>query len=816
MLGFYKKEGFNLFPCGIDKLPKVPSWTATQHHIDTLTAERIMSTGGYIGAQLPIDYIILDIDMNHRDKEGKPKPDGMQPFLDLCSSLNIKTDLLKETLVIKTGSGGFHLYFKLPKDTRYSEISQKKIATSVDIRTHAGYVIAAGTNGYSCVVDKDPMTLPAPLWDYLKELNTKKVASYVPTRMLPVSMLKKVLSKIKIEHFNDNDSWQEMITACIATSGNSEDVLDVLYNWSIEDSAYSEDVTVRKRMETFDPEGGITAGTFIHILKKEEISKYIIDKIRLAIGAEFSFAEKFAENYIIPFPVDFSLIHEYKDLMSAFYYQKHQTSGLNLFVRLVEGNLIYSDAERCYYYYNGNRWVEASGVAQVLLAVLLHAGQRFYSDVSKNKDSDEAEYISEYVQYLGAITIIQKFESVLKQHPDIVRKHVSWDAPELEGTLTLDDSVMDFSDKDIITFRKGGREEYRRLFIDLKEEDFKNKDIPVNFRGFLKDVFPNNDTRKTATYVLSTMLSGTGRFRKFHIWNGSGNNGKSSLMGIITDIIGEDRTATYNPNVLLSSTGQNSLTPELAALRGSLVAFSSETNESKRVSEGAIKQLTGDENISANPKYQKQITFKTTFQLVLSTNYLPAFSAHDNAFVNRLLILPFHTCFYDTEEKKENGKRFGSRYFKEAGNITTIKEGIQKERAQILYYLAKRYQELDINIPESEECLEAKAHYIKDNNSIIDMIDEVMEYDESKNWFTPTKDLVSYYNEELNTKYGSQEVIGKVKSVFPFVENHLKRVNGKALRGLKHIRLKYGMYPEGYMGNFTEAEISKFAMEEQF
>lgn len=813
MLSFYKEEGFSLFPCNLDKLPKVKSWKSTQEHLNTTTAERIMVTGGFIGAWLPEDYIIIDIDMNHKDREGKPKPDGMKPFKELCSTLKITKNLLNETLVVKTGSGGFHLYFKVPENCRYTEISQRKLAESVDVRTHAGYVIAAGTNGYIRITDKEPITIPFQLWDYLKEINEKKASRHTPARMLPVSMLKKVLDKLNVKSFDDNDSWQEFITAAIATSGNSEEVLDVLEEWSRSDSSYTGDNTIRRRIETFEPNGAITAGTFIYILKKEDVSKYIIDKVRIAVGAEFNFAQKFAENYPPPFKVDFSLIHEHRDLIGAFYYRKHQTSGLAVFVALVKDNLLYCESEKKYYYYNGNYWVESSGVQLVILSVLLNAGQRFYSDIDK-KNADSFETVSEYINYLGSIATIQRFESALKTYPEITRKSVPWDSPELEATLTLKDCVMDFSVPKTLTFRKGLREEYRRLFIDLEEKDFENKEIPVKFREFLKDVFPDGETRKTATYVLSTMLSGTGRFRKFHIWNGSGNNGKSSLMEIMTSIIGEDRTATYSPGILLSSGNQSSLTPELAALRGSLVAFSSETNEAKKVSEGAIKNLTGDESITANPKYQGMITFKTTFQLVLSTNYLPRFSAHDNAFVNRLLILPFHTCFYDTNEKKERGKLHGSRYFKEAKNITKIKEGIQKERAQVLYYLARRYQELDLNIPESGECLEAKSHYIKDNNDILDMIHDILEFDEGRGWFTPTKDLIDYYNAEQHTKCSQHTVMTRVKQVFPLVESHSKRVNGKLARGWKNIRFKYGVYPEGYMGSFTDEEIQNYLREE--
>ena len=802
MTQFYVKEHFKLFPCNLDKSSKV-KWRSTENHISANEAEDIMSRSGYIGAWLPKNYIVIDIDVIG----GKHKVDGMQPFIKLCEELNISTNLMNETLVVKTGSGGLHLYFKLPPDTDYRELSQKSFTEGLDIRTHMGYVIASGTSGYSVFVDKEPMILPLPLLEKMKRKSLEKATAYTPTKELPVTMLSKVLSKIDIEHFNTNDSWQEMITACIATSGNSEQVLDILEEWSKSDPSYAHDSSIRKRIETFEPDGAITAGTFIHILKSEEISKYMIDRVRMTIGAQFDFSEQFIDSYDeSPFKVDYSLIHEHKELMKAFYYTKHQTAGLTLFTKLVSGNLLYVENEKRFYYFNGSRWIEATGVYNVLFIVLMRAGQRFYTDVSKKDDADEEECWNSYMAYIGGLAVQQKLEGALKQHPDIYNKDAQWDAPELEATLTLNDSVMDFSDKQTIIFRTGRREEYRRKFIDLKEKDFADKSTPDKFKEFLKDVFQDVETRKTATYALSTMLSGTGKFRKFQIWNGSGNNGKSALMQMMMKIIG-DRAETYTPSALLSADKKgDSLTPELATLRGALVAFSSETDEAKRISEGAIKNLTGNETVKANPKYQGNITFQTTFQLVLSTNFLPTFSAHDNAFVNRLLILPFQTCFYDSEKMKLAAEVRGAKYFKEASDIEVIKTGIFKERAQILYYLAKRYQELGHTIPESPACEKAKSHYIKDNNGVVDMIEEMLIFDDTMDYFTPTKDIVDYYNAEQNSRYSSRFIVSRIKEVYPLVDNHSKRIRGKLTRGLKHIRLIFGAYPEGYDGNYTEEE----------
>lgn len=804
MITFYNNNNFKLFPCNLDKTPRVTSWRSSEAHLSPQDAQRIMDTGHFVGAWLPPNYIVIDLDRGHREGE-----DGVTSFSKLCGDLGIELDLTQETLTVKTGSGGIHLYFTIPEGIDYRTLSQKGIAEGVDVRTHLGYVIAAGTNGYTPITTSPPMELPEPLLKKIQTRNKDKAKDYRPEKQLPLDLLHKVLERLEVTHFDTNDTWQEFITSAIAAAGNSDDVISALEEWSRKDTNYQNDPTVRKRIETFEPDGGITIGTFLHILKQEGLSKYLIDKIRVHIGAEFSFSESFSEVYDPPFNVDYSRIRENKDTMKALYYSKHQTSGVSLFAALTKDILIYSVEDRAFFYYNGHRWVETQGILNIVFSVLLQAGMRWYTD-TKKKDPDADEYIAAYISFIGALAIVQRFESALKQHPEVARTEIPWDSPQLEATLTLEDAVMDFTKPDAITFRKGRPEEYRRLYIDLKEEDFQNRELPHNFREFLKDVFPNDETRKTATYALSTMLSGTGKFRKFQIWNGAGSNGKSTLMEIMKYVIGS-RAISYKADILLSKHNTQSLTPELATFRGALVAFSSETEEAKRVSQGAVKALTGNETITANPKYKSVMEFRTTFQLVLSTNYLPTFSAHDAAFINRVLILPFYTNFYSSEYEKEMAQSKGSRYFKEAAEPTQLFNDIKKERPQILYYLAKRYQELSSTIPESDECMESKRHYVDDNNDIIKFIHEFVEYSENppnglKYWFTPTKDLVDYYNTENNTRYSSKFVMMRLKEVFPMIETGSKMIDGKLTRGVKHIRLTYGAYPEGYTGNFTDDE----------
>jgi hypothetical protein len=123
---------------------------------------------------------------------------------------------------------------------------------------------------------------------------------------------------------------------------------------------------------------------------------------------------------------------------------------------------------------------------------------------------------------------------------------------------------------------------------------------------------------------------------------------------------------------------------------------------------------------------------------------------------------------------------------------------------------------LENDIPESAESKESKRHYIDDNNDIVQFLSEFVEYDPSHGhiYFTPTRDLTDFYNQENNTRYSAKFVIMRLREIFPHIDMASKIVNGKLSRGVRNVRLKYGAFPEGYSGNYTKEEIEALGIEE--
>lgn len=785
MIDFYEKHGFKLFPCALSKAPAVPKKTDWRDNINHLTVDQAlqrMDSGHLVGAWLPKDFVVIDIDVNHIDGQGRPKADGLKEFLDIAEE-----SYLKDTLVVKTGSGGYHLYYK-----NANGIPQGTLTDSVDVKTHSGYVIAAGSPGYSIHNINSIEDFP-DLFKKLLEKPKTKASTIVLKDPLSASLLKRILNKLEHKKFHTNDLWLELMFSCVSIAGNNEEVVDVLEEWSKEDVNYEADNTIRARIESLSPSGGITPATFIFILRREGISEHMIHKVRKEIGAFLNVSTNIKDEYIIPFKVPFEKVADFSTIAQAFFYNKDQANASRLFVELTKDNLMYSLGEKQFYFFYINKWEPINAILKLIYAVLLRAADEYYIQYASKDGKDGDEAFGAIVNTLGTYAWRQKIYAEISQYDEICIQSPPWDSPLISETLTLKDGVVDFT-KSEISYREGRQSEYRKSFIDLSIEEFQEAGSPDKFKEFIIDVFPDKDTRKLAVWALSLMISGTGKFRKFQIWNGIGRNGKSTLKEIIKEVIGEKAIA-YDANILLqkpSAPDSNSVTPGAARFQGALVALASETEEGKKISQGMVKNMTGDETMTANPKYKDEITFETTFQLVLTTNYLPSFSAHDGAFLDRLLVLPFYTRFYRSEEEK---KLFtGKVYLKPAKDSKQMKKEILTERAAILKLLVNKYIKRE-PIPKSKESEQLLSNYVSENDLFGNFITHYLELGDD--YFVPTKDLTSLFNDEYNTRYSSSFIVRRIKEVCLDIKTGRGKENGMWQRGLLGLRIKDQTVSEG-------------------
>lgn len=132
--------------------------------------------------------------------------------------------------------------------------------------------------------------------------------------------------------------------------------------------------------------------------------------------------------------------------------------------------------------------------------------------------------------------------------------------------------------------------------------------------------------------------------RSFYVLWGTGRNGKSTLINIMSKILNVF-LVTCDKKILIDYGKSNGATPELVAIKDGRFVVASELRERETLRSDIIKQITGGDALPARQLFCEQITIKPCCKLVLLTNEKPEFNFEDNALKDRLKFLPFLATF---------------------------------------------------------------------------------------------------------------------------------------------------------------------------
>ncbi|MDM0113513.1 phage/plasmid primase, P4 family [Variovorax sp. J22R133] len=139
-------------------------------------------------------------------------------------------------------------------------------------------------------------------------------------------------------------------------------------------------------------------------------------------------------------------------------------------------------------------------------------------------------------------------------------------------------------------------------------------------------------------------LSGDRREQVIHFLYGLGANGKSVLTEFV-QWLGGSYTLKLPASALMQSKGERHPT-ELAQLRGKRLAVSSELDENSFFNESLIKELTGDNTLTARFMRADFFEFEMQQKHVIVGNFKPRLRGGDPAIARRMLLVPFNARFH--------------------------------------------------------------------------------------------------------------------------------------------------------------------------
>lgn len=134
--------------------------------------------------------------------------------------------------------------------------------------------------------------------------------------------------------------------------------------------------------------------------------------------------------------------------------------------------------------------------------------------------------------------------------------------------------------------------------------------------------------------VLGYCLTTSNAAKKFFLFNGVSNSGKSKIIELLTALVGQKNVS----NVPLQDLNGFKIVEVYQKI---LNVYADLSNKSMN-NDNIIKVLTGEDRVFADRKYKSPITFYNTAKMLFSANNLPKVNGDNSeAFFNRVMIIPF-------------------------------------------------------------------------------------------------------------------------------------------------------------------------------
>jgi P4 family phage/plasmid primase-like protien len=317
---------------------------------------------------------------------------------------------------------------------------------------------------------------------------------------------------------------------------------------------------------------------------------------------------------------------------------------------------------KTWYQFIGHRWMRKGDgicIKQKLSTELLNEYMKYNGEIGLQ------------IQHLGDEDDAQKdvllgrskkiLDITMKLRGNAFKKNIVDECIELfynedfEDILDTNVNIIGFEngvyDLEHAMFRKGKPDDYLSFSTQINYEEFDNdNELIQETNTFIQQVLPNKDVREYTLYLLASFLDGKITEEQFHIWTGSGGNGKSKLIELFQNGFGDYCTVLPCSLITQKRAGAEACHPMLVKTKGKRFATYNEPEKNDKIHVGLMKELTGGDKISVRPLYKDPIEFKPQMKQVLACNDMPELTGRDDGVWRRVRVVQFTSKFRDNPD----------------------------------------------------------------------------------------------------------------------------------------------------------------------
>ncbi len=280
--------------------------------------------------------------------------------------------------------------------------------------------------------------------------------------------------------------------------------------------------------------------------------------------------------------------------------------------------------------YQGGQWKTGANLEAIRIAQ--ETAQGLYELAASASDPTEAKAWGQWAQKSLSQRAINATLEMAKPHLEV--KVSDLDAhPEL---LNVRNGILDLARGELLPHSP------EWLLTQQTNVEYDPEAQCPKWLDALDMIFEGNDEMiRYLQMCLGWSIGGRSDIKAlFFMYGPSGNNGKSTITETMIELLGDYALKTESDSVMVKHYGAVN-SPFIVKFRGRRFVVASETESKQKWSTKLVKDLTGNDTITAAAKYEAPIQFKPTHKLWVYGNERPEVDDTGDAFWSRMKTIPF-------------------------------------------------------------------------------------------------------------------------------------------------------------------------------
>ena len=238
---------------------------------------------------------------------------------------------------------------------------------------------------------------------------------------------------------------------------------------------------------------------------------------------------------------------------------------------------------------------------------------------------------------------------------------------------------------------------------------------PKRWLQFLDEVTAGNkELQEYLQMAVGYSISGSNKEQCVFFLYGMGNNGKSTFLDTISDMLGDYAANTQPDTIMMNSKFGNNANNDIARLKSARFVTCEEPTEGVRLNEGLLKQLTGGSKITCRFLYGESFEYTPEFKIWVATNHKPVIRGTDVGIWRRIKLIPFEVNIPKSQVDKN------------------LKYKLRQEFPQIFAWAVNGYIKWQAKGFHEPDCVkEAVKDYKKEMDLLVSFLEQCIEIDYS-------------------------------------------------------------------------------------